>query len=583
MAVATTLADVENLKKALAGTSFTIATPESVGGAAALARALRIIDDHVLPRLTAIDAPLLAVVGGSTGSGKSTLVNTLVGENLSASSVVRPTTRHPVLVHRPEDSAWFMETTILPSLARVVRHGYPSPHMPGEPAHMELRSSMEIPPHLALLDAPDVDSVVEENRELARQMLDAADVWVFVTTAARYADAVPWSVLAPAVRRGVLAAIVLNRVPEGHTEVLRADLQRLMDAQGVGHVPLFTIEEHPLTDEMLDRADIGEIDGWLREHASSRETRMRVAHQAVAASLVQVEDSCRQVIAAIDAQDAAISDAHDTIGDATERAHTRLRTATADGSLLRGEVLSRWQDVVGAADLTRSLHRTVSFLRDRVTAAITGRPAAVQPVEDALEAGLVSLIEEELLTLRDEVHTAWRESAALRPLVARSTGHVDVHEVAVRAATEWQGDVVALIRQIGASKRQGARLMAVGVNVIAAALMIVIFASTGGLTGLEVGVAGASTALSHKLLEAVFGDQAVRKMTQSAQRMLADRLDEAAAAVMSPLRDVVAGVTPAQGEGMTVREAATQVLRVHFDATAGQGQCRDGIASEVER
>lgn len=51
------------------------------------------LDDYLLPRLKDPEAPLLAVVGGSTGAGKSTLVNSLVGRRVSEAGVLRPTTR----------------------------------------------------------------------------------------------------------------------------------------------------------------------------------------------------------------------------------------------------------------------------------------------------------------------------------------------------------------------------------------------------------------------------------------------------------------------------------------------------------
>ena len=70
---------------------------------------LKQLDDYVIPRLEALDAPLLAVVGGSTGAGKSTLVNSLVGQNVTRSGVLRPTTRSPVLVHHPADERWFTD------------------------------------------------------------------------------------------------------------------------------------------------------------------------------------------------------------------------------------------------------------------------------------------------------------------------------------------------------------------------------------------------------------------------------------------------------------------------------------------
>ena len=45
-------------------------------------RGVRRLEDHILPRLSNLDAPLLCVVGGSTGAGKSTIVNSLVNQKV---------------------------------------------------------------------------------------------------------------------------------------------------------------------------------------------------------------------------------------------------------------------------------------------------------------------------------------------------------------------------------------------------------------------------------------------------------------------------------------------------------------------
>ena len=74
--------------------------------------------DYLIPRLRTIDAPLLAVVGGSTGAGKSTLINSLVGDDVSQAGVLRPTTRGPVIVCHPSDLPWFTNDRILPQLPR---------------------------------------------------------------------------------------------------------------------------------------------------------------------------------------------------------------------------------------------------------------------------------------------------------------------------------------------------------------------------------------------------------------------------------------------------------------------------------
>jgi energy-coupling factor transporter ATP-binding protein EcfA2 len=175
------------------------------------------LEDYVIPRMTTIEAPLLAVVGGSTGAGKSTLVNSLVGSRVTTPGLLRPTTRSPVLVHNPADAQWFGQDRLLPDLERVS-------HSTNDPKALQLVASESFPVGLAVLDAPDVDSVEEQNRLLAAQLLAAADLWIFVTSAARYADQVPWSFLRAAAERSTAVAVVLDRTPADAVQTVATHL-----------------------------------------------------------------------------------------------------------------------------------------------------------------------------------------------------------------------------------------------------------------------------------------------------------------------------------------------------------------------
>ncbi len=88
----------------------------------------------------------------------------------------------------------------------------------------------------------------------------------------------------------------------------------------------------------------------------------------------------------------------------------------------------------------------------------------------------------------------------------------------------WQEGVLQLVASEGASKRAAGRALSFGVNGLGAALMVVVFAHTGGLTGGELAVAGGTATLSQKLLEALFGDQAVRTLTARARDDLIARI-----------------------------------------------------------
>src|SRR5660397_235396 len=78
---------IESLRTALESTPLDLA----IGGGAESRRertaVIGQIQDYLLPRLQRLDAPLLTVVGGSTGAGKSTLVNGLVGTTVTLSLI----------------------------------------------------------------------------------------------------------------------------------------------------------------------------------------------------------------------------------------------------------------------------------------------------------------------------------------------------------------------------------------------------------------------------------------------------------------------------------------------------------------
>jgi hypothetical protein len=204
--------------------------------------------------------------------------------------------------------------------------------------------------------------------------------------------------------------------------------------------------------------------------------------------------------------------------------------ATADGTLLRGEVLARWQEFVGTDELLKSLENRVGKLRDRVVNAVKGKPQQAERVSVAVESGLELLILEQAEAAAERAEAAWQQTEAGRGLLADAPGDLGrasraLRSKAERAVRDWQQDVLEMVRHEGADKKSTARFLAYGVNGLGVALMVVVFANTAGLTGAEVGIAGGTAVVGQKLLEAVFGDQAVRDLATRARKALEQRVN----------------------------------------------------------
>ncbi|HEX4685892.1 MAG TPA: GTPase domain-containing protein [Nocardioides sp.] len=552
------LAALVRLRAALQGVALPLELPGVQEHRTAREEMVNQLEDYVIPRIVTLEAPLLAVVGGSTGAGKSTLVNSLVGSVVTESGVLRPTTRSPVLVHNPADADWFGADRLLPELERV-HHATHDPHA------LQLVPLDVVPQGLAILDAPDIDSVEESNRRLAAQLLAAADLWLFVTSAARYADQVPWNFLRQAAERSAAVAIVLDRTPTDAVDTVASHLARMLAARGLRDSPLFVVNEATLTEDgILEPSHVAEIRGWLADLGGDAEARAAMVRQtlegavrALTRRVHTVADACVEQAEAAERLRAGADAAYDA-------EIAKLLEATADGTLLRGEVLVRWQEFVGTGELVKTLEAKVGWLRDRMVNAIKGKPQQAERVSVAVESSLESLIVERAEAAAEHAEASWRTLAPGQDLlsdVGEDLGRASrgLRRQAERAVREWQQDVIDMVRTEGADKRTTARFLAYGVNGLAVSLMVVVFASTAGLTGAEVGIAGGSALLGQKLLEAVFGDQALRSLAERARRKLEVRVQDLLDEERHRYLDLLAslGIEPGAADGL--RDAARAV------------------------
>ena len=499
-------------------------------------RAVNQLDDYIMPRLKRIEAPLLAVVGGSTGAGKSTLVNSLLGRAVSQVGVIRPTTKTPVLVHHPADLHWFNDDRILPELARSTEPSDSS-------RRLQLVESQAIPEGLAILDAPDIDSVDLDNRHLAAQLLSAADLWLFVTSAARYADAVPWDYLVQAGGRHATVAVVVDRVPPVAMSVVPEHLAEMMTERGLGDSPLFAVPE-TVTDSqgLLPWSAVRPIRSWLDYLASNQITRARVVMNTLNGAIAALEAGAEIVAEQVGEQSRAIARLEADATSIFAEAKTSVRSQSCDGSLLRGEVMARWQDFVGTGEFMRTVESKVGRFRDRVGRLFTGGVDKAIDVRVAVKSSVETLLINAGQAACERVENSWSAGPAGRYVIEWSGADVgsvsvDFPAQVAEAIRGWQDDVMTVVAQEGAGRRTKARLAALGVNAAGVSLMLVAFAHTAGVTGAELGIASGTAVVGQKVLELIFGDDQIRRLAATAEEKLGARMDKVLDAQLNRLLD----------------------------------------------
>ena len=386
------------------------------------------IDDYLLPRLRESGAPILVALVGSTGAGKSTLVNSVVGTHVSMTGIRRPTTNSPVLACHPDDVGWFAENVFLPTVPRVRQEGLARS---GKDGLLVLAANEGMPRGVALLDTPDIDSVVEAHHDFAHQFLDASDLWLFMTTASRYADAMVWELLQHARDRGAALAIVLSRVlPASGPEVV-AHFHSMLEANGLGGNQRFVIPETILIDGKLPPEVCAPVKDWLKETADQPDRRVAVLTQTMSGVLDTFRTRVPALAAQIEAQVTLRTDLTGVISGAYGAALAEIDQTLQDGSLMSGEVLARWQDFAGTGDLLRTLQTRRGAGKQRRHRS----PARAEALKLSSRAAIESLITSVADRAAEDCLARWRELPAGSALLDRLTATSD--------QAGWQGSEFA--------------------------------------------------------------------------------------------------------------------------------------------
>lgn len=359
------------------------------------------LDDYLLPRLKDPEAPLLAVIGGSTGAGKSTLVNSLVGCRVSQAGVLRPTTRTPVLVCHPDDHHWFDGVRVLPQLTRIWLPPGQARDPDGlddlgaaggddEAPALRVETAVSLPRGLALLDAPDIDSLVVRNRVLAAELICAADVWVMVTTASRYADAVPWYLLRTAKEYDASLVTVLDRVPHQVIAEVSRQYAALLTRAGLGEIPRFTIPELPESagggSGLLPTTAVAPLRAWLTHRAQDPAARQQAVGRTASGVMDSLNVRMPELAGAVAAQYAASVRLTGVVEEAYRTETSRIRSRLQSGAVLAGGARTRWR----------------------------GYPLDSSAAEllEALVESLVALLQCAVAAADDEIRTTWRREPA---------------------------------------------------------------------------------------------------------------------------------------------------------------------------
>ncbi|MDX1962166.1 MAG: dynamin family protein [Pirellulales bacterium] len=246
-------------------------------------RDLRPLWQRLEPRLRelgeTLDRVLVVGVLGGTGTGKSTLVNALVGETVTtASDKERPTTRQPIVIHHPRSDPAFLPLADwdarlvarpLPFLENLILIDCPDPDTQPRHLHPGLLNEGHLsanPPETAAQE-----TVTNVNRDVLQKILPVCDVLICLGTAQKYKTLAVYEELR---RFAPGRAIIFIQTHAAYDPDIRADWQRVLEGAGLTVAKILRLDSQAALDQHQQRlpqpAEFSELRAILEGELSAR-------------------------------------------------------------------------------------------------------------------------------------------------------------------------------------------------------------------------------------------------------------------------------------------------------------------------
>lgn len=221
---------------------------------------LRRLMRRVDPLLLRLEAPLVVATFGGTGVGKSSLVNALVGEDVTAVGRQRPTTLQPTLLAHPE--------------TRLEAYGLPLDEL------QVVRKEAPLLRDVLLIDCPDPDTsetaAAGTNLDRLHRILPFCDVLLYVSTQQKYRSARVGDELAQA---SEACKLVFVQTHADRDDDIRADWRQQLEPDFRVAEMFFVDSRTALAEQLSGVRPSGEfgrlLDLLLHELSAAQRVRIR--------------------------------------------------------------------------------------------------------------------------------------------------------------------------------------------------------------------------------------------------------------------------------------------------------------------